>query len=152
MLDKIGPSAVNLEPGERFSKRTAVDEGAFRARADAEIMEPALKGDHVSESFDVAAGEGQIAQSRSGLAARPPASHTGGIRGLFVGDWFLSIMCTAEVFSSARAGGQPERDEQTAEQQGVGEDLGCGFESTPMRVDGRERPPQRFGGAVMQLG
>ena len=48
LLDSFRRAAVQLEPGERFTKYAAVDERASSARACREIAEPPLEAEHLT--------------------------------------------------------------------------------------------------------
>ena len=71
MLDDLRRVFVNFEPGERIAEDAAMRNRPLRPGTRAEVAQPALQADDLSQAFDVAPRERELTELRSG---RTPVS------------------------------------------------------------------------------
>ena len=133
---RFGRISVNLEPGQRFAEDIAMGQRAFGPRVCREIAKTALQREQLAQPLDVAARQRQLTKLRT-FRAPPAASFRMGRKNL------------PRIVRSALD--QPERHDQTAEQDRIRQGVRRRLEPLAIRVDLGKRSPERLGGAAMKL-
>ena len=117
--DDVRPVAVNLQPGDRLVQRGAVQHASLRARRRLELEQPRLHRHDVLQALDVAPRDRQ----------HPDL------------DAPLERICR----EARPTTGKPQRMQQRAGQDGVGQRVGRRLESRAIAIQRRDRAPQRVG-------
>ena len=121
VLEDFGRAAMDLEPEERLPTDIPMRERALRPYAGAEVAEPPLEPENLSQVLDIPPCERQSAEPRNGLGRE------------------LSAFRASRRVAAGRR--QTERHQQASQQNPVGERLRVRREVSAIRIHGRERLP-----------